>query len=136
MSQIEQLHQQRAELVEKKRATTERLIAIKRRLEVTLPKPTYTAVRAERDSLVHDLVMIESQLTQINANRHAAQEADTKAIGLQSVPHFKELVGMRDHYQEFAADPTRSPMARRMAAEFVVKLTPIIRKGINHTGSQ
>lgn len=136
MSQIEQIHQQRAELVEKKRVLTERLIAIKRRLEVTLPKPTYVAVRAERDSLVRDLGVIESQLTEINSKRHAANEADTKASGLQSVPHFKELVGMRDHYQEFAADPTRSPMARRMAAEFVVKLTPIIRKGINQTGAQ
>jgi hypothetical protein len=41
------------------------------------------------------------------------------------------LAVIRDEYQQFAADKTRVASMRQMAAEFVMKLNPIIRKSVN-----
>lgn len=43
----------------------------------------------------------------------------------------RELVALRDDYQQFAADKTRVSSLRVMATEFVIKLNPIIRKLVN-----
>lgn len=40
----------------------------------------------------------------------------------------EELVSIRQHYQEFAADGSRISSMRQMAAEFANKLNPIIKR--------
>jgi len=42
-----------------------------------------------------------------------------------------KLSEIRQQYQEFAADSTRVSSMRQMAAEFVVKLNPVIKQAIN-----
>lgn len=42
-----------------------------------------------------------------------------------------ELVALRQEYQNFSADGTRVASMRRMAAEFVLKLNPIIKQAIH-----
>jgi hypothetical protein len=41
-----------------------------------------------------------------------------------------DLVALRHEYQEFAADKTRVGSMRQMAAEFVLKLNPIIKSAL------
>lgn len=41
-----------------------------------------------------------------------------------------ELVALRQNYQDFAADGTRIASMRQMAAEFVLKLNPIIKRAL------
>jgi DNA repair ATPase RecN len=43
------------------------------------------------------------------------------------------LIALRNEYQAFAADKTRVGSMRQMAAEFVLKLNPIIKKTISES---
>lgn len=45
----------------------------------------------------------------------------------------RDLAALRQSYQDFAADSTRVSSMRQMAAEFVVKLNPIIRNAVNQS---
>lgn len=135
MTAIEELHAQRADLVSKKAKITESIVAINQRLVVTLPHVEYARAIGMKNELVKQLQLIEGQLTAINSRRHSANLADEQAKGNANVPHVRQLVELRDSYQVFAADATRSPTMRRMASEFVVKLTPIIRQALGKRGA-
>ena len=131
MTVIEQLHQERAELAARKAKITESIIALNQRLILTMPRPEYARVAGMKNELVKQLQVIEAQLTAINAKKHAASMSDQRDKGDGNVSHVRQLIELRDGYQAFAADGTRSPTMRRMASEFVVKLAPIIRLAIS-----
>lgn len=105
-----------------------------------MPRAEFQAENTRRRILVRRMRDIDSRICAINsqissaANAEALQRAASKAT---SPPDTKSVMGliidMRNEYQSFASDATRSPTMRRMASEFIGKLNPIIRKALNST---
>ena len=90
----------------------------------------YEHVCREQVGLKNELAGIERQLGELVQNiRDLSIESKVPAkdagTGRSVIP---VLVGLRDEYEAFAADATRVSSMRRMAAEFGMKLTRIIRE--------
>lgn len=73
---------------------------------------------------------IEDLIHADNITRKEATRALTDDPPIESRGIIKDLVSLRQEYQEFAADPTRIASMRQMASEFVVKLNPIIKNAL------
>lgn len=132
---IEQLNSDRSELVARKNELMRKLSDIKTRLLTTLPHTQFAAFEASRLDTIKELGMLDAQLALLNAKKGKVHAEQNEANREECVPHIKALVEMRDYYQQFAADGSRSPTMRRMASEFTLKLTPIIRQIIKRSGN-
>lgn len=73
---------------------------------------------------------IKTRLREIADERHIANLESPSDEPEQAKGIVVSLVGLRQHYQEFASDLTRVSSMRQMASEFVLKLNPIIRNAI------
>lgn len=91
---------------------------------------------------VRQLVEVEKQiiplnrelqrLCQLEHSTYAEQKSNAEAgDSFEVQPMVTQLVALRQSYQDFAADPTRVSSMRQMAAEFVLRLNPIIRSAVN-----
>ena len=137
MKTIEELTNQRLALIQEKQKFLSAISDINADLTHTLPRHEYHEKLRVKAQHVRSMTEIESRISVIKAELVALnQKADRERLAEKASDakadegnHWhKEIIDMRNTYQEFAADATRSPTMRRMASEFVMKLTPIIRK--------
>lgn len=144
--------EEKRQLLEKKNALTiakvdiqAKLSALRNRLRLQgrlLPKLEYTQICQRQDQLKKKIVEIEKEIAPIknrmteigNAEHlfHAQQEKEqmeaSRGLEVFASPVIvQELVSLRQQYQEFAADLTRVSSMRQMAADFVIKLSRIIK---------
>ena len=137
---IDALKAERTELLAEKNRLTLKLAHLNDRLASTLPMEDFQKLESTRRTTVTDLMRVESRIIENKPKIAAlceaehAQRVQADAVMATNDAH-KDVMGlfieMRDNYQTFAADATRSPTMRRMASEFVSKMTPIIRKALN-----
>jgi hypothetical protein len=128
MTASEQLHDERSKLVETKQALMSDLQGIKQKLLRTLPHGDFARMEAQRVDLVRQIQMIDGKLAVLNSKKHIASQVENAARPLENkLPCVKQLVALREKYQQFAADGSRVASMRRMASEFVLELNPIIK---------
>lgn len=94
-----------------------------------IPASKYAAISKLQKDLKGELVGIERQIISISLElREIADSNFAKNITDKAEkPILPVLVALRDEYEVFASDATRVASMRRMASEFAVKLTRIIR---------
>jgi hypothetical protein len=94
--------------------------------ERSIPPEKYRSILQSQDTHNRCLLRITQQLVSIKSR---LRELGTDDYGL---PHsvVAKLAALRAYYQDFAADPTRVNSMRQMAAEFVLKLNPIIKEAL------
>ncbi len=131
MTTTEELNAKRVDLISKKSEITKSIVSINQQLISTLPHREYARVMRTKNDLVRQLQEIESQIADVNSRRHMAAKSEKQEGGDNDKSHVRKLAELRDEYQAFAADATRSPTMRRMASEFVVRLNPIIRQALS-----
>jgi len=133
----DELNEKRAAIVAKKNAVNDLIMAINGRLISRLSRDEYARLKTEKNELIRKMQKLETELTNINTERHAAANNQKAEGGVSGTPIVRQIIELRNHYQDFAADGTRSPTMRRMASELVLKLNPIIRAAISKkTGGQ
>jgi len=131
----------RAELLDKKTALVNGVHAINAELSAVknkinssghLPKEEYRKLCSRQSALIADKNSLESQLhlTKAELSKLADRAHASKPSNGESAPIVRELVALRQKYQEFAADGTRVSSMRKMAAEFVLELNPLIKGAI------
>lgn len=110
-----------------------------------LPNNQYRALCDTQNQHATELTRVEGQLGVIKRRLTEIAEIefrDRQERGITGIqlrqsdshsdrPLVSELTDLRKHYQDFAADATRVSSMRQMAAEFVVKLNPIIYRAVN-----
>ncbi len=142
MATVSDLHAKRAKLVEEKSKVTKAIMDINHYLLATIPRSEYIKATDKKHLLVRSIQDLEAQIAKLNSELLSASQAEVlasksekAATNDKDVTIVRQIIEMRDHYQAFAADATRSPTMRRMASEFSLKLTPVIkqamRKGVN-----
>ena len=144
-----ELLQKRDALTLSKRDHETKLIAVKNvvRSGGRLPHDKYRQCCDSQNTHAKAIMHIESELFKVKSRlREIANEqfdekkrrkdlAKTVASTQQSAPEkniITELVCLRQAYQDFAADATRVSSMRQMAADFVLKLNPIIKRAIGN----
>ena len=139
-----QLLEKRAALILSKREHETKLVAVKNvvRSGGRLPSEKYKQCCDSQNTHARAIMHIENEMSKIKTRlREIADIEFNEKNGLvkdkqpepESVPVKSivvELVSLRQAYQDFAADGTRVSSMRQMAAEFVVKLNPIIKRAI------
>lgn len=130
--EIVRLKNKKAELAIAKSDIQAKLAEIKADCGVMLEDTVYQKRMKERASYLQMVADIERQIKPINEEiRRLSLEKDQGTqynISQRSI--VESLVIIRDEYQSFAADKSRVGSMRQMAAEFVLKLNPIIRKSV------
>ena len=131
--EIGTLKAQRSALVSTKQDLQAELARINAECSTRLPQSRFGKIQKDRSGIVAMMSDIEKkireiniQVTQLSIDKGAQDPKETKSIST-----IESLVRIRDEYQEFSADKTRVGSMRQMAAEFVMKLNPIIRKFVN-----
>lgn len=141
----QQLLERRGELVLTKRELENKMIAIKNLVRTggRMANEKYKQCCDAQKKYTSEILKIERELTDIKTKlRHlsvydVAEKRAEKAIEQQpsvSRDFVVSLVDLRSEYQRFAADMTRVSSMRQMAAEFALKLNPIIKaamKGVD-----
>ena len=131
MVKVNALHRQKSALCQRKAEIQTELSALTAEVRgKRVAQRRYDAVCREQEWLKTELAGIErqvialaSEIRELSVEANApAEDADAKR-GVIPV-----LVALRDEYEAFAADATRVSSMRRMAAEFSMKLTRIIRE--------
>lgn len=147
----EALQQRREDILVNKREIEKKMLAIRTLVRTGgfMPREKYKQCCDSQDKYITQVKSIENELGSIKLKlrRIADEEFDRKALGkvppvevptkedeakpeVAAVGTIQELVALRAYYQEFSADHSRVASRRQMAAEFAVKLNPIIRKAI------
>ena len=123
---IETLKVQRAEKVSQKMVMTG---------QIQLPGHS----QQSRKKITSAIRALDAEMSALNvaickaAMIEQAARIDAKsALNESGPPLLRQIIEIRDEYQIFASDGTRSPTMRRMASELVGRLSPIIRKAINN----
>jgi hypothetical protein len=142
----QELQKKKSDLLISKREHETKLVAIRNlvRSGGRLPNEKYKQCCNSQNNHSRAILRIETQLAPIKLrlreiydiefkaqnkngatehNKEAASEVPVKSIVV-------ELDTLRQEYQNFAADGTRVSSMRQMAAEFVIKLNPIIKRAI------
>lgn len=81
-------------------------------------------------SIENELAKLKVRLREIGVESFSETERANSRNG-EEVMIVQELVALRSDYQAFAADSTRVSSMRTMAAEFVVRLSGVIRRAVN-----
>jgi hypothetical protein len=145
----QQLQNQKTELVRQKREHETQLLAIKNlvRSSGKMPHEKYKTCCDAQTRHSQSIRKIEYRLGDIKNRLQEiadiefhernqsvdAEKISTESTSAENEPKSMvvELVALRQHYQEFSADATRVSSMRQMAADFVLKLNPIIKRAIN-----
>jgi len=97
-----------------------------------LPQGQFQSMQSKRLCLTADMDANLAKLRQIKARSRLLHEEheELRSQPVTVIPKgtIEELVALRDYYQEYAADQGRINSMRKMAAEFAVALTKLIRK--------
>ena len=144
-----ELQKKKTALVLSKREHETQLVAVKNvvRSGGRLPNEKYKQCCDSQNTHARAILHIENQLAPIKVrlreiadiefkernggNNGATHEEDhPKAETAPTKSIVVELVALRQEYQNFAADGTRVSSMRQMAAEFVLKLNPVIKRAI------
>ena len=128
---INALHSQKSTLCQRKAEIQKELSALTAQVRGKRVSPShYDNVCREQEGLKTELAGIErqvielaSEIRELSIEANAPHEGSDAKRGVIPV-----LVELRDEYEAFAADATRVSSMRRMAAEFSMKLTRIIRE--------
>lgn len=110
-----------------------------------LPQDEFEKLQSERHQLTSKMAQIDAAIVQLKIELHKAQHSMTSNDMQSNGPKpsqetaneeprkliISRLNEIREEYQNFAADATRSPTMRRMASEFVLKLNKLIRESIS-----
>jgi hypothetical protein len=126
MTSVE-IKDQRSMLVAEKSGLVDQLQEIKIQMLHTLPRSTFAALEAKRISLIRQVQALDGKLSKLNAQGHKVANDGATTKPAASPDYVRLLVELRDGYQSFGADGTRSPTMRRMASEFALELTRIIK---------
>lgn len=136
MNPIE-LHQQRETLKAQKALLTQQVMSTKDRMHGNgrLPNHMFQELHMKLSSLKRQMSDVDAQISAINTQLHVQAQNNTPSQVAADPGGKKPVIEMlsvlRKHYQDFAADTTRVRSKRDMAAEFVVKLSDIIRTSIS-----
>ena len=131
---IEELHRQRNDLVIQMTDKRAEMAALNSSVKGRrLSQDGYRKLCDRQSEIKSAICQCERQIVDINTQ--LAQDHADKVKASVSVRHTTEsghaviaaLCELRQEYQLFAADKTRVGSMRQMAAEFVLKLNPIIR---------
>lgn len=129
--EINELNKQKSILCQRKIEIQAELSAWNNKIKGKhLKSKMYDSVCQNQQSLKDELVGIEKQLIglssemrDLNTLKENPDVKNNNRLGIIRI-----LVALRDEYESFAADATRVSSMRRMAAEFSVKLTKIIKE--------
>lgn len=93
----------------------------------------FRRIRQERAEYCRMMTDIDRQIAPLNEEirRLSLEKGQKSEDAVKSKTTIEALCAIREEYQLFAADKTRVGSMRQMAAEFVTKLNPIIRKAVN-----
>lgn len=131
-------------LAVQKKDIESRLTVLKNKIrcEGNMPGEKYRQVCETQNSYSRSIVQIEKKMAPLRKRIQelAHQEhAEYRALNgngqhkpEDQAPIVAALVALRQYYQDFAADGTRVSSMRTMAADFVLKLNPIIKRAVNH----
>lgn len=139
-----ELLKRKTELALSKKDHEIKLVAIKNLIRSggRLPSEKYRQCCNAQNTHNRAILHIENLLASVTSRLReiARMEDDAKDVSFSEAENGKnpvpmrsiivELVALRQEYQNFAADGTRVASMRQMAAEFVVKLNPIIKQGV------
>lgn len=131
MVRVTELHRQKSAVCQRKAEIQAALAALTSEVRGKHVAPRrYDAVCREQDALKSELAGIERQIIALAheiriASLEANAPSDDTPTRKAAIP---TLVALRDEYEAFAADATRVSSMRRMASEFTMKLTRIIRE--------
>jgi chromosome segregation ATPase len=131
--EIERLKKKKGDLSTAKTDIQTSLAEINSKFVGRLDNWTYEKLQKERAQLCRMQNEVERQIRPINDEiRSLSIEKDQcgEKSYYGSKPTVESIVQIRDEYMAFAADKTRVGSMRQMAAEFVTKLNPVIRKAI------
>lgn len=128
---VQSHEEKRISLIAKKSELHGQIARIKTLLMQRLPQRDFLKAEAARKNLALRMNAIDAEISAINLAKHIESQAENDRKKNDKIPYVKKLCELRDEYQQFAADGTRSPTMRRMAAEFVTKLNPIVRQAMN-----
>ena len=141
-----ELLQRRVGLCNEKAANAQKLTDIAAKIRPyagRMPSNKFVPLWADRRELVDRNLALDAEMQAIkNRLREIAdlrdlhrksQKAEERSIAAKTdldsqvlLNHLRALFALRKHYQDFAADATRVASMRQMAAEFVVRLNPVI----------
>ena len=143
------LQLKRDALVIEKKEREQKLLAIKTLVRTSgrMPNDKYKQCCESQRKHSSEILRLEGEISGIKAKLRELSEveestkrkAGASGVGSQTGQDVnpsesevvRELVALRQFYQEFAADHTRVSSMRQMAAEFVTKLNPVIRGSVN-----
>lgn len=143
MPTTSELKEQREPLKAKKQLLTQQLMHIKDRMHSggRLPSSVWQDLQSQKNLFTRQIMDMDAQISALNTQ--IARQAELERYPQHEPAHavmpisagdkksvIEAMVSLRQHYQDFAADTTRVRSKRDMAAEFVVKLSEIIRAGI------
>ena len=145
---IQELALKRAETAARKAELQGKLMDLNHRIHGRgqLPTREYRQLMGDRHAIIQQVSELDQHLTKIRIElqKAHAQIAPNdlqsrglpKALTADAVQEPKKLIitrlnEIREKYQLFSADGTRSPTMRRMASEFVIELNKVIRESLS-----
>lgn len=147
LMQLEYTYQElaikRAEVARTKTMILNEIIEIKGKMHGRgrLENNEFQRLMRRKAELTKESLRLDGQLSELKiiAAKMSHQDGSAKIEATIVKPQPEEpkkllitrLNELREEYQRFAADLTRSPTMRRMASEFVLKLNGLIREAIS-----
>ncbi len=142
-NELNECERRRSELVLNKKQHEVKMLAIKNLVRGggTMPYAKYRQCIDSQQTHANSILKIEQTLSPLKA-RMAELKAQIDEQQRNGQPHapqqsasdlVKMLVSVRQEYQDFAADRTRVASMRQMAAEFVLKINPIVRAALGES---
>lgn len=145
-NELNECERRRSELVLSKKHHETKMLAIKNLVRGggTMPYAKYKQCIDSQNTHANAILKIEQAMGPLKARiaeiraliSHSEQE---QRNGESQVPQqgaseiVKMLVAVRQEYQDFAADRTRVASMRQMAAEFALKINPIVRAALGES---
>lgn len=133
-NEIARLKTKKSGFSESKRDIQTELAELNAKFVGRLNNGTFAALQKKRAELCRMLNDTESSMRKISdeIRKLSVEKENTKQARPSNKTTVQALVAVREEYQQFAADKTRVGSMRQMAAEFVLKLNPIIRELIGN----
>ena len=123
--ELNDLVDRKAELGEQKRRMELQLSRINAGLKITKPRNQYLAEVKKQTHCKAQLQRIEAEIRPLKKQiLNLWREKEDAEVNKPSLA--RRVVALRDHYLDFAKDPTRVNSMRIMAAQFADKLTELV----------
>lgn len=136
-----ELSAERTRLVQDKRAVETKLLKVKNLVRSSgwMPQEKYKACCESQSKYVEKIRHIENAISEVKLKQselhHKSrpefseiEKADARVLKKSVI---EGLVALRDEYQSFSADPTRVASMKQMAADFALRLSPLIKAALN-----